>query len=155
MSKLITPESLVIEKTALELATSFWETGKLQGLNSKYKDASSYARRYVKEFIPLAVSILMDMLAKDNIPIDQKDMIYMAIMERTNDVELSNALPIFNNPLAAGFKPDWKDDRKPLVINSNPLDLMPIGHDGNIEDLPLKRMLENTLIEEKKDKGNG
>lgn len=154
MVKIVKPESELIEHTAMKLAAAFYEIGRSQGLKSKYKDAKGYALRHVKEFTPLAINYLMDILGKPSTPQDQKDAIYDALMERTNDVELSNALPIFNNPLAAGFKPDWKDDRKPLVINSNPLDLMPIGHDGNIEDLPLKRMLENTLIEEKKDKGN-
>lgn len=132
--KLITPESLVIEKTALELAANFWEIGKSQGLTSRYKDARTYAKRHVKEFIPTAISILMDMLGKDHISMDQKDMIYAAFLERTNDTDLSNiGLKAFENPLAASFVSDKVIPQKPLVANSK----------RRIEDLPLSSMLHN------------
>src|ERR1700761_845629 len=139
--KIHKPESELIEHTAMKLASAFYEAGRSQGLTSKYKDAKGYALRHVKEFTPLAINFLMDILAKPSTPQDQKDAIYDAIMERTNDVELSNVgIPIFENPLASTFKPDWKDDRKALIgttTSYKPLELMPIGHDGNIEDLPL------------------
>src|ERR1700756_4371311 len=98
MVKIIKPESELIEHTAMKLAAAFWETGKSQGLTSKYKDAKGYALRHVKEFTPLAINYLMDILAKPSTPQDQKDAIYDALMERVNDVELSNALPVFANP---------------------------------------------------------
>lgn len=135
-NKIVTPESLVIEKTALELAANFWEIGKSQGLTSKFKDARSYAKCHVKEFIPIAVSILMDMLGKDHIPNDQKDMIYAAFMERTNDTDLAHlGLPVFENPFADTFISDKVIPQSPIIGTS------PKKHKGRIEDLPLSQML--------------
>lgn len=155
MVKIVKPESELIEHTAMKLATAFYEAGRSQGLTSKYKDAKGYALRHVKEFTPLAINYLMDMLGKSSTPQDQKDAIYDAIMERTNDVELSNntGIPVFANPLANTFKPDWKDDRKPLMVSSKPFELSPMGHGGTIEELPLERMLNGVLLEEKKSDG--
>lgn len=144
--KIVTPESLLIEQTALKLAATFWETGKSQGLTSKYKDARSYAKRYVKNFIPLAISHLMDILAKDSTPQAQKDAIYDALMERVNDKDLaSTGIPVFENPAAFSFISDTKDNRGgPLVINSP----NSTNHSNSkkkkrnrIEDLPLDRIL--------------
>lgn len=137
--KLIKPESTLIEKTALELACCFYEIGRSQGLTSKYKNPKAYAKRHIKEFIPKAVELLMDILANPQTPLAQRDAIYDALLERVNDVDLSNTIPIFDNPLAATFKADNKPDLvKPLVINS-PKD--------TLDNLPLDQMLhqENKL----------
>lgn len=135
--KLIKPESTLIEKTALELAATFYEIGRGQGLTSKYKNPKAYAKRHVKEFIPKAVELLMDIMANPKTPQAQRDAIYDAFLERANDVDLANTIPIFDNPLAATFKADNKPDPiKPLVINSpkkNTLDALPLSqmlHDG-------------------------
>lgn len=135
--KLIKPESTLIEKTALELAAAFYEIGRGQGLKSKYKNPKDYAKAYVKEFIPKAVDILMDMLAKDSTHVTQKDAIYDALMERVNDKDLSNTIPIFDNPLAATFIPDTKDTRGGPLVGTSPKK----KNKGRIEDLPLDRML--------------
>lgn len=135
--KLIKPESTLIEATALQLAAAFYEIGRGQGLKSKYKNPRDYAKAYVKEFIPKAVDILMDMLSKDHVSVEMKNAIYDAFLERANDKDLSNTIPIFDNPLAATFISDTKDTRGgPLVINSPKK-----KHKGRIEDLPLDRML--------------
>lgn len=95
---LITPQSLLIEKTALELAAAFYEGGRSAGLKSKHKDARSFAKANVETFIPKAVELLMTMIGSDAIPQDQKDLIYEAFMERTNDQDLSNCgIPVFEN----------------------------------------------------------
>lgn len=97
-NNLVTPKSLLIEKTALELAAVFYEAGRSSGLTSKHKDAKSYAKANVKKFIPKAVDLLMTMIGSDAIPQDQKDLIYEAFMERTNDQNLSNCgIPVFKN----------------------------------------------------------
>lgn len=138
--KLIKPESTLIEKTALELAAAFYEIGRSQGLKSKYKNPKDYAKKHLKNFIPKAVDILMDMLAKSETPQAQKDAIYDALLERVNDKDLSNSIPIFDNPLAATFIPDTKDTRGgPIVVNTK--------NKGRIEDLPIDRMLaESSLL---------
>lgn len=99
--KIITPESLLIEKTALDLACSFYEIGRSQGLKSKYKNAKQYAKKNLEQFIPKAIEVLIDMLSKDHVPEDQKSLIYSALMERTNDKDLSNCgIPVFKNDIA-------------------------------------------------------
>lgn len=133
--KLIKPESTLIEKTALELAAVFYEAGRSSGLKSKHKDAKSYAKAYLTKFIPKAVELLMDIISKDTTPQAQRDAIYDALMERTNDKDLSNTIPIFNNPLAATFIPDTKDTRGGPLVGTSP------KKKNRIEDLPLDRML--------------
>ncbi|MDE2031407.1 MAG: hypothetical protein KGI58_04080 [Patescibacteria group bacterium] len=136
--KIITPQSTLIEKTALDLACVFYEAGRSSGLTSKYKNPKAYAKKHLTNFIPLAVNYLMDILAKDSTPQAQKDAIYDALMERVNDKDLaSTGIPVFENPSAFSFIPDTKDTRGgPLVINS------PKKKKKNrIEDLPLDRML--------------
>lgn len=133
----IKPESTLIEKTALELAAAFYEVGRGQGLKSKYKNPRDYAKAHVKNFIPKAVDILMDMLGKDHISSIMKDAIYDAFMERTNDTDLSGALPQWENPLAATFILDTKDNRGGPLIGNSPKK----KHKGRIEDLPLDKML--------------
>jgi len=131
--KLITPQSLVIEKTALELAAAYYEIGRSKGLKSRYKTPQAYAKKHVTNFIPKAVELLMDMLGRDSTPQDQKDMIYEAFMERTNDPELSNSgLPIFENNVA--YKSDRHTPEKPIVINTKKV------RSPGIEDLPLDLM---------------
>lgn len=97
-NKLVTPQSLLIEKTALELAAVFYEACRSSGLTSKHKDARSFAKANIEKFIPKAVNLLMDMISSDAIPEDQKALIYEAFMERTNDKDLSNCgIPVFEN----------------------------------------------------------
>ena len=97
-NELVTPQSLLIEKTALELAATWYEIGRSQGLTSKWKDAKSYAKANVEKFIPNAVDLLMDMIGSGAIPEDEKQLIYEAFMERTNDKDLSNCgIPVFEN----------------------------------------------------------
>lgn len=139
--KFIKPESVLIEKTALSLATTFYEIGRGQGLTSRYKDARSYARRHVKEFIPKAVELLMDILANPQTPIAQRDAIMDAFLERVNDKDLaSTGLPVFDNPFADKFTSDKVVPQSPLVINSKP-DQPKKPLKDKIEDLPLSRML--------------
>lgn len=103
--KIVTPQSILIEQTALAIAAEYYEIGRSQGLKSKHKNARAYARANVEKFIPLAVENLLKMLSLPHVPQEQKDLIYDAIMERTNDPELSNSgVKAFenNNP----FLPD-------------------------------------------------
>lgn len=116
---LITPQSLLIEKTALELACVFYEAGRSSGLTSKHKDARAFAKANVEKFIPKAVELLMDILAKDSTPQDQRDLIYEAFLERTNDKELSNiGIPIFKNDIP------YLPDNKPAIYDKRTIDDM-------------------------------
>lgn len=94
MSKIVTPKSILIEETALSLATTWYEIGRGQGLTSKHKDAKAYAKANLEKFIPNSVAILIDMLKPtSNCIKEMRDMIYEAFMERHNDPELLNVLP--------------------------------------------------------------
>lgn len=126
-SQLITPQSLLIEQTAKKMAEAYYEIGRSQGLKSKYKTHQEFAKRYLEKFIPLAVNQLIDMLALPHIPQDQKDMIYDALMERTNDPGLSNSgIPVFANNTP--YKSDKFVPTAPIVINTR-------GGKGRIEDV--------------------
>ena len=124
--RFIKPESLLIEKTALELATAFYEIGRSQGLTSKYKTHQAYAKRHLNEFIPKAVSLLMDIIANPQTPEDQRLMIYDALLERVNDTDLAQTIPAFNNPFADKFTSDKVVPQKPLVGTSKTLDSLPL-----------------------------
>lgn len=130
--KLVTPQSILIEQTALSLAAAYYEQGRSLGLTSRYKNPQQYAKRYVERFIPSAVSILMDMLGSDATKPEMKEMIYEAFMERVNDEDLSyqnTGLKAFDIPV------DYKSDKfippKPLEWRTG----------DRLEDLPMDLML--------------
>lgn len=122
---LITPQSLLIEKTALELAAVFYEAGRSSGLTSKHKDARSFAKANLEKFIPKAIQHLMDMLSNPATPEDFKSLIYEAFMERSNDTDLSNiGIPVFeNNTPYLAEKPVIYDQRTiDDILNKGGLD---------------------------------
>jgi hypothetical protein len=127
------PESTLIEQTALALATEFYEVGRSQGLTSKYKTHKAYARAYVKEYIPKAVELLMQILANPATPETQKAAIYDCFLERVNDKDLANTgVPVLANPFADKFVSDKVIPQSPIVGTSKK---------NRIEDLPLSEML--------------
>lgn len=134
--KIITPQSVLIEKTALELAAAYYEIGRSKGLVSKYKDPKSYAKKYIKNFIPKAVEVLMDMLAKPSTPNEMKELIYDAFLERTNDEELSNSgIPVFKNDVP--FKSSKHVPEKPIIVNTKKV------RKPGLEDLDINTMLSS------------
>lgn len=97
-NKLVTsPKSAVIEKTALELACTWYEIGRGQGLTSKWRDPRSYARANFEKFIPKALEILISMLGRSDIHDLMKTEIYEALLERHNDPTLCDAMPNIPN----------------------------------------------------------
>lgn len=94
MKKIVTPTHTLIEKTALELAATWYEIGRSQGLTSKHKNARKYAKANLEKFIPNAIEILLQMLVPNsNATEAMKAEIYEALMERHNDPELCAVLP--------------------------------------------------------------
>ena len=113
----VSPHSLLIEKTALELAATYYEVGRSQGLTSKFKNARAFAKANVEKYIPIAVKLLMDMIGSPAVPQDQKDMIYDALMERSNDPDLSDiGIPAFINNTP--YTSDRVEKVEPIVINT-------------------------------------
>jgi len=83
------PASSLIEQTAADLAAVYYETGRSQGLHSKYKTHKEFVAAYIENFIPLAIDTLLDILAKPETPVAQKDAISEALMERANSPKVS------------------------------------------------------------------
>lgn len=108
--KLTTPKHVVIERTALELAATFYEIGRGQGGKSKYKNAKEYAKANLEAFIPKAVEILTDMLAMNHVSQHMKDEISDALIERANDPDLAF--------LTETFKPELPADVTKRIANS-------------------------------------
>lgn len=91
--KLSGPKYTVIEQVAGELAGTWYEIGRGQGLTSKWKTPKLYARANFEKFIPKAVEYLLSMLGRSDIAPLMKEEIYQAIMERVNDPELKQIMP--------------------------------------------------------------
>lgn len=85
--RIISPASVIIEKTALNFAATFYEVGRSQGLTSKFKTARHYASANMEKFVPHAIHHLREMLYKDDTPHEMKAIIHEAILERINDPE--------------------------------------------------------------------
>lgn len=116
-NNLVSPHSILIEQTALDLATTYYEVGRGQGLTSKYKTHRAFAKANVEKYIPMAVKLLMDILSNPATPQDQKDLIYDALMERTNDPSLSDiGIPAFINNTP--FTSDRVEKVEPIIVNT-------------------------------------
>ncbi len=79
------PKLNLIEHVALELAGVFYDTGRSQGLKSKYKNARAYAYANLEKFVPHAVKTLLDQLNNSSISAEAKDEIMESLLERVND----------------------------------------------------------------------
>lgn len=111
-----TPKYTVIEKTAFELAATWYEIGRGQGMTSKFKNHREYARNNFKTFIPKAIELLTDMLGRTDISSVIKDEIHGALLERVNDPDLK----VLTEPVAPIFElpKTWKD-RIPNFISKD------------------------------------
>lgn len=134
--KIITPTSMIIEKTAAEFAGVFFDAARSSGMKKiklrgeiidllRFKNNPKlFARKYLEKFIPDAVKALIDIMSRPNTPEEQKRIIYDAITERTNDEQLNAmgtvaGLPEFKDtPL---FKKDTELP-KPIILNTPKID---------------------------------
>ena len=123
--KIIQPHSVLIEQTAGQYAAIFWEACRSSGMKAgKHKTARSYARANLEKFIPLVVKNLIEVMSRPETPVDMKETIYQAILERTNDEQLNEmgklaSLPEYENTVL--YKPD-NELPKPVIINTPKLD---------------------------------
>lgn len=130
--KLKDPSDVIVEKTAGEMAATFYDAARSSGmtviqLQSKkinllnYKSPRGFARRHLEKFIPAAVHALIEIMSRDTTPPEQKDVIYNAIMERVNDPDLdmmaktAGDLPEFENTVL--YKSD-QEKPKPVIVNT-------------------------------------
>jgi len=129
--KIRDPSDVIVEKTAGEFAGVFYDAARSSGMTVinlqgqtinllKYKKTRDFARAHLEKFIPAAVHALNEIMCRPETPNDKKEMIYNAIMERVNDVDLMDLgraamLPEYQNtPL---YKTDTEKP-KPVIINS-------------------------------------
>jgi hypothetical protein len=129
--KLKDPSDVIVEKTAGEFAGVFYDSARSSGLTViklqgqtinllRFKSPREFARRHLEKFIPAAVHALNEIMCNPNTPEDKRQIIYNAIMERVNDVDLdmmgkTAGLPEFQNTVL------YKDDTekpKPVIINT-------------------------------------
>lgn len=111
------PRSMVIERTAAQMACVFYEAGMNMGATSKYKNAKQFARANLERFIPKAIEHLLEILNRPDINTHMKDEIYTAIMERVHDgqtnVMVDNKLPDIDITKYLDHKPE-----APIIINT-------------------------------------
>lgn len=133
--KIIDPSTIIVEKTAGEFAGVFYDAARSSGMKViklqdkvinllRYKDARAFARRHIEAFIPAAVHSLIEIMSRENTPVEQKDVIYHAIMERVNDPNLdmmgkTAGLPEFEKTIL--YKAD-DEKPKPVIINTPKID---------------------------------
>ena len=129
--KIVDPSNVIIEKTAGEFAGVFYDAARSSGMKTielqgekinllRYKRTRDFARRHIEKFIPAAVHALNEIMCNPDTPEEQRQVIYNAIMERVNDVDLdmmgkTAGLPQFENTVL--YKSD-QEKPKPVIINS-------------------------------------
>lgn len=114
--QLLSPKHTIIENIAANFAAEIYEVGRSQGMTSVYKDARSYAKAHFERFIPKAVEICLDMLARPDLSEEMKSPIYEAIMERTNDPMLNAISPNLLPPM--DLTKFFETKVKPIIVNS-------------------------------------
>lgn len=134
--KIITPSSMLIENTAAAFACTFFEAARSSGLKiinlqgqkinlMRYKENPRlFGKAHLEKFIPAAVEALIEIMSRDNTPVSQKEQIYQALMERTNDEQVAEmgktaGLPEFEQTIL--YKPDTELP-KPVIINTPKID---------------------------------
>lgn len=134
--KIIEPHTMLIEKTAGQMAAVFFDAARssdlkvisLQGQKInllRYKNNPRlFAKAHLEKFIPAAVHALIEIMSRANTSASQKEQIYLAIMERTNDEGLNlmgktAGLPEYENTVL--YKADT-DKPKPVIVNTSKID---------------------------------
>lgn len=131
--KLKDPSDVIIEKTAGQMAGVFFDAARTSGLTIislqgkkinllKYKNnPRSFARENIEAFIPAAVHALTEILSRENTPVEQKEIIYQALLERINDPDIdmmaktAGNLPEFEQTVL--YKSD-QEKPKPVIVNT-------------------------------------
>ena len=131
------PSDVIIEKTAGQMAAIFFEAARSSGMGiitlqgqkidlRKYKNnPRAFARSHLEKFIPAAVHALTEILSRDSTPVEQKEIIYQALLERVNDPDIdmmaktAGNLPEFEQTVL--YKSD-QEKPKPVIVNSPKID---------------------------------
>lgn len=135
--KIKDPSDVIIEKTAGEFAGVFYDAARSSGMKLiklqgktinllRYKSPRDFARRHLEAFIPAAVHALTDILSRPETPVEQKEIIYQALMERVNDPDLDMMAKVAQGNLpeyeqTVLYKPDTESP-KPIILNTPKID---------------------------------
>lgn len=134
--KIVEPGTFIIEQTAGEFAAVFFEGARGSGLKKvhlqgdtinllKFKnDPKKFAKAHFEKFIPAAVHALNEIMCNPKTAPEKRDLIYRAIMERTNDAGLdlmAKTAGVVELQSAIAYKPDDVKP-KPLIINGQLFD---------------------------------
>lgn len=132
MVKFKPPTDTIIETTAGKFSAEFFEAARSSGMEKiqlqgeiidlmKFKNnPRNFARKHFEKFIPAAVEALTTILGNEDTPQEHKDVIYNALMERVNDVDLDTmsktaGLPDFQNTVL--YRSD-QEKPKPVIVNT-------------------------------------
>lgn len=137
MIKIADPSTFIVEQTAGRFAAEFFEAcrnsdmkkiqlqGRIIDLMKYKNNPRAFARVHLEKFIPAAVHALIEIMSRETTPPDQREIIYKAILERTNDPGLdlmaktAGDLPEFENTIL--YKHD-DEKPKPVIINTPKID---------------------------------
>lgn len=130
MSQILSaPKSNLIEHVAGQLAATWYEIGRGQGMKSKWPTARLYAKNNIEKFIPKAIEHLIEILNNPTFPDLAKQEIYEALMERHNDPTLKRD----------GELPDIDMKKLMAVIEKNK------GNNATQANLSLAQKIDNAV----------
>lgn len=114
------PKHTVIERTAAELAATFYEAGRSSGMTSQFKTPRAYAKHYLEMYISKAVELLTEMLGNPTLPDLMKQEIYDALLERVNDPQLNAKFPEYLKTKPVSDPKANPDAVKKTILHDNP-----------------------------------
>ena len=114
------PRYTLFEKVAGELAGTFFEDCRSQGMTSEFKSAKAFARAKFLTFLPKAIELCLGMLERPDIHDEMKQTILAAYLERANEPYLDAIDPHTMN-MKALEKMLPKGDKRdlPVIFNSS------------------------------------
>ena len=96
--KIVKPLNPLIFKVAGEFAAVYYETGRSQGLTSKWKTPRAFARDNLEKFVPAVIEHFLTMLGPtSNLPELAKAEIYSALIDPINDPDLMDGTSQLSN----------------------------------------------------------
>jgi hypothetical protein len=109
----------LFERVAGELAGTFYESCRSEGMPSEFKSAKAFARAKFLTFLPKAIELCLDMLHRPDIHQEMKDTILQAYLERANEPYLDAIDPHRMNMKAIEkMLPKGNKNDLPVIFNS-------------------------------------
>ena len=110
----------LFERVAGELAGTFYENCRSQGMTSEFKSAKAFARAKFLTFLPKAIELCLGMLERPDIHENMKQEILQAYLERANEPYLDAIDPYTMNMKAIEkMLPKGNKNDLPVIFNSS------------------------------------